>query len=566
MGKKKLPYGISDFKSLREQNYLYIDKTPYIEKMESFSGKYLFFIRPRRFGKSLFLSTLEHYYGLEHTDHFDKLFADLYIGKHPTSLRNSYCILKLNFSGLNTDNRNKLEESFRTAFRDALTSFLNTYNFIIEDAAAFKEQLGNKEDFRSLWSLLFEAVKSCGKKLFLIIDEYDHFANDIIAMGDAPLYKDIVRAAGFVRDFYESVKIGTEQVIDRIWMTGVSPIMLDDLTSGFNIATNLTMNASFNEMLGFTEQEVNAVIDAAGIQEQQTSLAELRQNYNGYLFSEDGTTRVYNPDMILYFFTQWELEGKYPKQLIDENVKTDNGRLQRLISSESNRKTLDEIIQNEEIAADIVSKFSFDLMYDEQYFVSLLFYMGLLTIDRKDRMRLVLKVPNFVIRTVLWEYLERRVRLEQNIRPNTDQLRKTIEQMAFDGTIKPFVDYIGEHVMKPLSNRDLNRFDEKYLKVLMFAYLIESRAYRPYSERETENGYMDIYLEKDTRVPGIVYDWIIELKYLKKQNVSDIEKVKVEGLKQLAGYAISRDLVDKSHVRRALIIFIGKDEWVVVEE
>lgn len=133
---------------------------------------------------------------------------------------------------------------------------------------------------------MFEAVKSCGKKLFLIIDEYDHFANDIIAMGYTPLYQDIVRAAGFVRDFYESVKIGTEQVIDRIWMTGVSPIMLDDLTSGFNIATNLTMNASFNEMLGFTEQEVRAVIDAAGIQEQQTSLAELRRNYNGYCLAK----------------------------------------------------------------------------------------------------------------------------------------------------------------------------------------------------------------------------------------------------------------------------------------
>jgi hypothetical protein len=236
---------LSDFKSLREQEYLYIDKTQYIEKLENFSGKYLFFIRPRRFGKSLFLSTLEHYYGLEHAVHFDKLFGDLYIGQHPTLLKNTYCILKLNFSGLNTDTKDKLEESFRIAFRDSLTSFFNTYSFIIEDAASYKAQIGNKEDFRSLWSLLFEAVKSCGKKLYLIIDEYDHFANDIIAMGDAPLYKDIVHAAGFVRDFYESVKIGTDHVIDRIWMTGVSPIMLDDLTSGFNIATNLTMNAAF---------------------------------------------------------------------------------------------------------------------------------------------------------------------------------------------------------------------------------------------------------------------------------------------------------------------------------
>jgi hypothetical protein len=557
----KLPYGISNFKSLREEGYLYIDKTRYIEKLEDF-GKYLFFIRPRRFGKSLFLSTLAHYYDLLAKEDFPTLFGDLYIGQNPTGLKNGFFILQFNFSGLNTVNRVELEKSFTASLISSITGFFNKYL----DVPLFEEKIKNVSDIRSILDLLFEEVKKTGRKIYLIIDEYDHFANDIIAMGNEDFYKEIIRATGFVRDFYETLKIGTESVLDRIFITGISPIMLDDLTSGFNIAINLTMNATVNEMMGFTEQEVGEIIDKAGIiKGKEELLVELKKYYNGYLFNKNCRERLYNPDMLLYFFMQWQISGGYPDQLIDDNVRTDYGRLNRLVSNRENRKTLEEIIGEEGITADIVTKFSFDRMYDPDYFVSLLFYMGLLTIDRQEKTRLLLKIPNYVINTIYWEYIEHRLKEEHHISLDTQDLRKTIEDMAYEGRIEPFIDYISNNVLKALSNRDTMEFDEKYLKVILFSYLVTSGAYKPNSEREVENGYIDIYLEKDIRMPEIKFEWLLELKYLKKSDRHQLERVKEEGLKQLKRYAASRNFQGKQDLKQALLIFIGKDEYVIEE-
>lgn len=562
----RLPYGISDFRKMRTGNYVYLDKTYYIEKLENYGSEYLFFIRPRRFGKSLFLSMLAHYYDVMEYDSFESLFDGLYIGQNPTPLRNSYLILELDFSGLNTKGVHDLERSFCIRLKDSINGFIDKYTVYIEEPLALKEHLNERTEAGAILYLLIQELRKTNKKMYLIIDEYDHFANDIIAMGEGVFYKEMIHASGFVRDFYETVKIGTKHVIDRIFITGISPIMLDDLTSGFNISTNLTMSAPLNEMMGFTGDEVMEVIrkTGSGIYEEPL-MEELRKNYNGYLFNEDAQNRVYNPNMLLYFFNEYQMTGHYPKKLIDDNVKTDYGRLQRLISNEQNRHTLEEIIKNEGITADIVSKFSFDRMYDGEYFVSLLFYMGLLTIDRTEKMRLLLKIPNYVIKTVFWEYVEKRLHNEFQIYPNTEELRKSIEQMAYQGEIAPYVRYIGEKVLKPLSNRDLMHFDEKLIKVLLFTYLMNSRAYKPYSEKESENGYIDIYLERDKSTPDIKYEWILELKYLKKSEEGRLEEVKRTGLQQLHKYAASRDFMDKSYIKQALLIYIGKDEVIIVQ-
>jgi len=375
----KIPYGISNFKSLRKESYLYVDKTKYISSLEGKGSKYLFFIRPRRFGKSLFLSTLVNYYDLNNQKEFDELFGDLYIGKNPTELKTSYIILQLDFSGLNTDNKEKLYISFKERLRQTITGNFNKYRDIFKDYHNLINKLEELEDISSILNFYIEKVKKTDKKIYLIIDEYDHFANDIIAMGDSDFYTDVIRATGFVRDFYETVKIGSKEVIDRVFITGISPVMLDDLTSGFNIASNVTMNKLFNEMLGFTEGEVRDIIEEMTIDNlnKEELLIELRKNYNGYLFNKDSSERVYNPDMILHFFNQLLMTGDYPDQLIDDNVRTDYGRLNRLIANEANREVLEEIIIEEGIVADIITRFSYDMIYDEDYFVSLLFYMGL---------------------------------------------------------------------------------------------------------------------------------------------------------------------------------------------
>lgn len=560
----KLPYGISNFKSLRTEDYLYVDKTMYISKLENLSSKYLFFIRPRRFGKSLFLSTLAYYYDVNAEGEFEALFGDLYIGRSPTVLKNGYLILQLNFSGLNTDNKELLEKSFRLRLTDAIISFMNKYKTLFSDTSLLEDRIKNNTDISSILIAFTDAVAATNRKIYLIIDEYDHFANDIIAMGDGTFYKEIIRASGFVRDFYETVKIGTGSVIDRIFITGISPIMLDDLTSGFNISSNITLNAELNEMLGFTEEDVLHLMKKLGI-EKESLQNLLREYYNGYLFHAECSQRLYNPDMILYFFDNFIRTGKQPVYLIDDNVKTDYGRLSRLASNAENRKILGDIIKNESIVAEIITKFSFDRMYDRDYFVSLLFYMGLLTIDRRERIKLLLGIPNYVIKTVFWEYIGTSLKKDYNLSVDTGDLLDAIEYMAYDGKVTPFIEYISKNVLKILSNRDMMEFDEKYIKVILFSYLAASRAYKANSEREVENGYMDIYLERDARMPDIKYEWLLELKYVRKSDRNKLEQIKADGLRQLNKYAGSGNFTGKKDLKQALLIFIGKDEYIVVE-
>ncbi|MCK4261274.1 MAG: AAA family ATPase, partial [Halanaerobiales bacterium] len=252
----KLPYGITDFKELRIENYFYIDKTKYIEIIENLNSKYLFYIRPRRFGKSLFLSTIEHYYDLNQKDVFEKLFSGLYIGDNPTKLKNEYFILSFDFSGLNTDSQERLKDSFRKTVLSSLIDLLDKYRSFFTGVEEVISELKNEFDLKRMLEIVYMLIKRTGKKVYILIDEYDHFANDILAIGNGGFYKDTIRARGFVRDFYETLKIGAKSVIDRIFMTGISPIMLDDLTLGFNITNNLTMSPLLNEMLGFTEKEL----------------------------------------------------------------------------------------------------------------------------------------------------------------------------------------------------------------------------------------------------------------------------------------------------------------------
>ena len=582
MIKTKTSYGIADFKKLRFNQSLYIDKTRFIELLENFGAEYVFFIRPRRFGKSLFLSMLSNYYDIKEAENFSSLFDDLYIGKNPTLLKNSYLMLQLDFSGLNTENKEVLKDSFRSSLLTDIRTFLDKYKNIFSNIDELEKEIRKTTDVKEMLGIIFNLALSKDKKIYIIIDEYDHFANDIIAMGDGKFYRDIVRATGFVRDFYETIKIGTKTVVDRIFITGISPIMLDDLTSGFNIAANLSLEAGLNEMLGFTEDEVRYIIGVTGLNvilpvshyERQDGsvpdnvellVSELRGNYNGYLFNIDGIERVYNPDMILHFFSQYQRNGRYPQNLIDDNVKTDYGRLHRLTINEENRQALEKIIKDEGVTADIATRFSFDNMYEPRYFVSLLFYMGLLTIKKQERMRLLLEIPNFVIRTVFWEYLIVKLQKEHNIRIETEAIRLAIEEMAYNGNLEPYISYISENILKPLSNRDLIKFDEKYIKIILFAYLCESNAYRPRSEMETEDGYIDIYLEKDQRLADIEYEWLLELKYLKKSDADKIEAAKAAGIRQLERYARSSRFTGKDKLKKAVVIFSGKDDYDIVE-
>ena len=286
---KKLPYGISDYGRLVENDYYYIDKTKYIEELENLSEPYIIFLRPRKFGKTLFTSTLENYYDIKKVDEFEKLYGNTYIGKNSTKLKNSYHILKFNFSGIDTSDEEKTMKAFKEKVTISITGFVNKYNidFFVNPELSTEGLLGS----------LIEAFKTQREKekIYVIIDEYDHFANELLGF-NTNQFKNLVSKNGKVRKWYETLKEGTESVIDRIFITGVAPITLDSLTSGFNIGADITQRSKFNEMMGFTKAELVKMMEDIEIakEEQKELLPIMKENYDGYKFSVDGKEKIYN--------------------------------------------------------------------------------------------------------------------------------------------------------------------------------------------------------------------------------------------------------------------------------
>jgi hypothetical protein len=569
---KRLPYGNANFKSIRtENNSIYVDKTRFIELLEKENNSSRIFIRPRRFGKSLFLSTLSYYYDINYANEFEQLFGDLYIGQNPTPLKNSYAVMEFDFSSIDTANVERFQNSFFQNLRSTVCRFLSKYKDIFPNTEQVVDQINNLE-YPALaaldWS--FRIAESAKMKVFVIIDEYDHFANDLIAIGSVlgdDFYKKMITANGLVRDFYEKLKIMAKYgIVAQTFITGISPIMLDDLTSGYNISSNLSLDSQYNEMLGFTQKEVNKLMEAIGIKSDQIDI-DMVHYYNGYLFNEEGENKVYNPSMILYVFDQLLKTGKSPKNLIDPNLSIDPKRLKRLVQNESNRNILIQIIKDGNIVSNVLEKFSIDRLNDNVYFISLLFYMGLLTIKESclDELRLV--IPNYSIQTTFWAYLREFVQdYSPDIVLDIRELKESIRLIAMEGNIHNFIDYVSQHAFSKLSDHDLQHFDEKYIKVLLFAYLILHSFYIPMSEFETVPGRADIFLQRNPKFPQVKYEWIWELKYCKTDaKETEIAQKRKEGLEQLNQYLHSARLKDRPNLKSALLIFIGKDKYEIVE-
>ena len=331
---KKIPYALTNFESIRTENYLYVDKTRFIEMLENENSKYHFLIRPRKFGKSLFLSVLEHYYDLRFKERFTELFGDLYIGQNPTEKANSYFVMNFNFSGLNSSDIESFKMSFTAAIKLSVVDFLIVHKSDIKQVEKLRQELNKLNDVRAFIEFAFGIIKDYDKKAFVIIDEYDHFANDVIAKGE-PLsknqYHESILANSITRDFYETLKIGTTTVVDKIFVTGITPIMLDDLTSGFNISNNMSLEPRYNEILGLTRDEVEWVMEQIQLDKSLITV-DLKQMYDGYLFNEDAQNKLFNSTMILYYFLQLKNNGKKIKYFIDDNLKTDYGRLRNLFN------------------------------------------------------------------------------------------------------------------------------------------------------------------------------------------------------------------------------------------
>ncbi|QTR45736.1 AAA family ATPase [Thiothrix litoralis] len=534
----KIPYGESNFKTVITGGYVYVDKTCYIPTLEE-SGKYLFLMRPRRFGKSLFLSMLEYYYDIAYRDAFDTLFGTLHIGRHPTPLHNSYPVLFMDFSGIDTDSGyDGIYAAFNRKVANALLSFLERYDYPL----AAQQQIQTEITPQSRLESFLRILDNAHQKFLLLIDEYDHFANSVLA-DDLQLFQKIMGKGGFVRSFYEVLKTATQRgTLDRLFVTGVTPVMLDSMTSGFNIGVNLSLHEDFNEAVGFTEADVITLLqplaDTCPVSLEKL-LGDARAWYNGYRFNLKAEQSVYNANMLLYFVKNFDRKRcEYPKPMLDENIASDYGKIMKLFAignRDDNFTVLDELLNAGEVQATQRRKFEFDKGFDRNDFISLIAYMGFITLVRESLAGQVFAIPNHVIRELYFQYFKVEIERRNHITISDRTLLLAVEKLGLYSDIQPLVAEL-ERVLQLLSNRDSLYLDEEHIKTILLALLYQSPAYFILSEREMDKKYPDILLLE--RNPYQVnFQHLIELKYNKKgDGDKGWEAKKQEGIQQVQGY------------------------------
>lgn len=555
---KRVPYGISNFQVLREKNYLYVDKTSYIDILDRYAP-YQFFIRPRRFGKSLFISMLDNYYDINKKDKFEELFGDLYIGKNPTEERNNFLVWKISFAGIDPGNGEEgLRKSFNEKVMLSVEKFVSYYSNLLEDKVVSKD-IKSAEIAVQYISLLASKIN---KQVFVLIDEYDNFANELITGGRQNTYTTILHGEGFVKVFYKAIKDATADNFARIFMTGVSPIMLDDLTSGFNITRNYTLDENLNAMLGFTRDELSLIMDEVSLNDvelREKICKDMTEYYNGYKFNKNGGS-VFNPDMTMYFLDEYLAYNRYPEEMIDNNVKTDYGKVNQLAYNFNDKEALEEIMTTGETSTILVDRFNIHTMYSEkENFKSLLFYLGMLTIKEAGPLGTVLKIPNYVIKTIYWSQHFQKISEDYSI--DTQKTRIAVNEMRMQGNIEPLIDII-KGILEDLSNRDLIQMDEKNVKMIFLTLLGMDSTYFIKSEDENNKGYVDLMLKRKIQHKDITkFQWIIELKYVKESDSDTLEKVKEQGLRQLQMYGESKmvkEELEEEGLKKVVIIVVGK--------
>ena len=394
----------------KEDNYLYIDKTKYIKTLENLNEKYLIFLRPRRFGKSLFLSTLQYYYDENSKDEFDLLFSDTYIGKNPTTLKSSFRILFFEFSGINIDNGvDLIYKSFSNKIKNSCILYLEKYAYP-------QEKIDELEKFSipsSIIDRFFKIVKD--DEIYILIDEYDQFANAILAYNMEDFLA-IVGKGGFVRSFYEVLKTATLYgVVQKMFITGVTPITLDSLSSGFNIVSNISNDEKFNALAGFTQSEVNyslkeSIFTRCSNIDKNELLEKIKRWYNGYLFNIKANERIYNSTLVNYFLSKYDYERcLMPTKMLDSNVASDYKAIMKLFNigdSDRNYKILEELIENNSITGTIKDPYDLNQEFQRDDFITLIYSMGFITI--KDEIfgnRYNFEIPNYVIKMLYFKYL-----------------------------------------------------------------------------------------------------------------------------------------------------------------
>lgn len=521
---KQVPYGVADFVTVIEQNLYYVDKTMFIPKLEK-QPRNLFFIRPRRFGKSIFLSMLYSYYDCTQSHKFQSLFGNLWIGQHPTPLQGKYQVLFLDFSQI-TGNIDKLETKFNSYLSINLDAFVRQYS---EYYRAEMEEILAQEDFEEKMELIFKAAKAHQYHLYLIIDEYDNFTNVILNERGENVYHAITHADGFYRDVFKKFKGNFE----RIFMMGVSPVTLDDVTSGFNIGWNISIKPEFDEMLGFSTTDV---VEMFTYYKEHGSIPvdsdidaivnDMKPWYDNYCFAEEALkkkTRMFNCDMVLYYLRNYMDNGCSPRQMIDPNTRTDYGKMKKLLQFDKldgeRKGIIRKIAEEEQIVTQLYESFSAYQIPKAEIFPSLLFYYGMLTIKGTRGSKLILGIPNNNVRKQYYGYLEEEYQAKAYV--DVNQLTDYYYDMAYDGKWEEGLRFMADAYAKVSSVRD-GIEAERNLQGFFMAYLNLNDYYITAPELELNHGYCDFFLLPDLTHYASQHSYILELKVLSKKDFSAI--------------------------------------------
>ena len=571
---KGIPYGVSRFEQVRNENLYYVDKTSYLPALED-TGNYLSLIRPRRFGKSVFISMLQAYYDIAKADRFDHLFDGLWIQQHPTPLKNTFQVVYFDFS-LISAGRGELEENFNTYCAIVMDSFIERYKDYYSEE--FYRKVKATDNAGTKMKLVNNEAQQKGYPLYLIIDEYDNFTNVILSDGGKDLFRNLTHASGFYREYFKLFKA----MFSRVFLIGVSPVTLDDLSSGYNIDWNISQDPRFNAMLGFSEADTHEMFryyQANGKLRPEADIeammAEMKPWYNNYCFSPDclEDDRLYNCDMVLYYLRHQIFYGRAPREMVDKNIRTDYKKLKMLADidrgnqRENRMSVIEEIAATGTVTMTLKTSFPAEYVTDDSNFRSLLYYYGLLTMDSEEWGQLKMVIPNNCVKEQYWSFM--RDYFQRSMTMDLSALESCLFGLAKDGDWQTLIQYIASAYKANSSIRD-SILGEHNLQGFFKAYLALNNLYLVEPEIELNYGSSDFLLLPDkVRYPEIAHSYILELKYV-PSTASDVQVAEKsqEADRQLTQYSqdkIVKRLCADTQLHLLKVVFRGS-EMVVREE
>ena len=575
-GRKRLPYGMMNFAVIRREDYYYVDKTRFIPMIEE-ADRFFFFIRPRRFGKSLTLNLLQHYYDVRTRDRFEDLFGDLYIGQHPTPSRNTYLVLYLNFSGI-TGELNNYRKGLDAHCGITFENFCKKYADLLPQGTP--EGLCAVSGAVEQLDYLYQACERAGQKMYLFIDEYDHFTNAILADPESlHRYTNETHGEGYLRAFFNKVKAGTYSSIERCFITGVSPVTMDDLTSGFNIGTNYSLTPEFNQLMGFTEEEVREMLTyystTSPFHHTVDELIEIMKPwYDNYCFAQKsyGGTTMYNSNMVLYFVKNYILYGNAPDNMVEENIRIDYEKLRMLIRKDKefahDASVIQALVSQGFITGELKTGFPASGITNPDNFVSLLYYFGMLTISGTHEGKTKLTIPNLVVQEQLYTYLLNTYN-DADLSFSSYEKSELASRLAYRGDWQAYFDYIADCLKTYASQRDKQK-GEFFVHGFTLAMTAQNRFYRPVSEQDTQAGYVDIFLCPMLDIySDMTHSYIVELKYAKyKDPETRVEELRQEAIAQANRYADTdtvKRAIGSTRLHKIVVVYKGMEMRVCEE-